>query len=354
MPLPDLFQIMAVELANARANKLFPPTSAPSTDVQSTAHDYELLLQLQHARNMTSSEAYDQLRVEVARRVRDRDDAYNQEANRDEAVRRVESYLRSVEHEKEHYESLSSSSTPSTPSVSSRCGDGCSTPKTNEDILSLCEHAMEQARIDVTKPLMEGIEHHADLNMEQQELRSEQKALHHQQVTLVEGQKDVLAEQSSILDRLATHADRQELGCSGMEEHVRSMSMMVEDSARNFYVLQNMLATTTTLNSHLSQTVVNLPRAINDIVEQAVQYQVNLAVTNISEAYQVATNDIEAQRQSLGEALYAVPGEGSRCNRGHDMVAETMGQNPRSSKRKGKSFVNSSLALFMRKLRKRV
>ena len=369
MPIPDLFQVMAEELTRARADKLFPPTTAPTTDVQSTAHDYELLLQLQHARNMASSEAYDKLRVEVARRVRDRDEPHDQEANRDEAVRRVESYLRSLEHEKEHYESLSSGSLspPTTPSVPSRCGGGCSTPKVNEEVLSICEQAVEQALNDVAGPLLEGVEHHADLNEEQQELRNEQKALHHQQAALVEGQKLMVADHSDNnraqrslldehgvkLDHLAGHVDRQEHACVDMEAHVRGMGMIAETSARNFFVLQNMLAATTALNSHLSQTVVNLPQAINDVVEQAIQQQVTNAVTSISKAYQAAISNIEEQRQSQIGTASDPSFEQCRCCSDSSMAIGNTSQNRRSSKGR-RLLVNSSLTVLAKKLRRRL
>lgn len=148
---PDLFLTMAQELAKARANNQFPATSAPATDVQALAHDYELLLHLQDITEREPSydsiSAANKLRVEIARRIHERDEAYDELASRDEAVRRVEHYIRSVEHEREYYESISSPA----PSVSHRSSVGESQVLVvSEDVISIYEMAAEQTMSEVS------------------------------------------------------------------------------------------------------------------------------------------------------------------------------------------------------------
>ncbi|KAL2205300.1 hypothetical protein CC79DRAFT_1399462 [Sarocladium strictum] len=340
--LPDLFQVMANELARARANKTFPPTNAPQTDVQATAHDYELLLQLQQAalcsdRNSDTT-SYDHMLVEITRRIRDRDEAYNQEATRDEAVRRVESYLRSIEHEREHFESVRSSSSsvvsPSTPaSAMSPCCSGSSAVEVNEDVLSIYEQAAEQALGDVARPLIQGLENYAELHEEQKQLVSkqeeainehmglsnEQKALHHQQVALVksqqfmveqhdennlrssqllEEQKQALQEQKKatrmvqdVLNRLDEHDNRQGF-------IVEDLLVMNDQQAQSLVALQNAVSAATSASNQLSQIVVNLPQAIYHIVNTVVEEQTKIAVANIADAYQTAIDELQERKMN--------------------------------------------------------
>lgn len=151
-PAPDLFVMMAEQLTKARANNQFPTTTAPATDVQALAHDYELLLQLQDTvrrepePSKGSCSAADRLRVEIARRIHERDEAYDELASRDEAVRRVEHYIRSVEHEREYYESISS---PSASIGHQSCMGDSQVLEVSEDVISIYEMAAEQTMSEV-------------------------------------------------------------------------------------------------------------------------------------------------------------------------------------------------------------
>jgi hypothetical protein len=308
--LPDLFQVMANELARARVNKTFPPTNAPQTDVQATAHDYELLLQLQqvafYSDSNSDTTSYDHLLVEITRRIRDRDEAYNQEATRDEAVRRVESYIRSVEHEREHFESVRSSSSsiisPSTPaSAMSPCCGGPPAAEVNEDVLSIYELAAEQ----VMTPFVE-------LHEEQQGLSNEQKALHHQQVALVKSQQFMVElhdennlRSSQLLkeQKKATRMAQDVL--NRLDEHDNRQGFIVEDllvsndqQVQSLVALQNAVNAATSASNQLSQIVVNLPQAIYHIVNTVVEEQTKIAVANIADAYQTAIDELQERKMN--------------------------------------------------------
>lgn len=327
--LPDLFQVMANELARARANKTFPPTNAPKTDVQATAHDYELLLQLQQtfrSDNKSKTKSYEHLLVEITRRIRDRDEAYNQKATRDEAVRRVESYIRSVEHEREHFESVRSSASsilsPSTPaSMLSSCCGGAPAAEINEDVLSIYELAAEQAMT----PFVE-------LHEEQQGLSNEQKALHHQQVALVKSQQlmveqhdennlkscQLLEEQKKttrmvrdVLDRLDEHDNRQGFV-------VDDLLVTAEQQAQALATLQDTANVTASASNQLSQIVANLPQAIYHIVNTVVEEQTRIAVANIADAYQTAIDEFEERKMNhLHELFGDEMVESGYCNGGN-------------------------------------
>lgn len=172
-----------------------------------------------------------------------------------------------------------SDSPPSTPaSVTSRCGASCSAAEVNEDVLSIYELAAEQALSEVTRPLMEGLEQYADMHEEQRGLSNEQKALHHQQVALVASQQVMVDE----------HDEN--------NQDQRDLIMEMKTHARGLHETMN---TAVSVTNRLSETVTNLPDAIQQIVSAAVQEQTRIAVANVADACQTAINEIEDRKMNL-------------------------------------------------------
>ncbi|SPO05747.1 uncharacterized protein DNG_08434 [Cephalotrichum gorgonifer] len=98
---------MADIVAQARNASELPPTQSSPLDAQVIIEDYTLLSRLRLARGdpaLPPPKEYTNLRVEAARRIRERDAGLENEECRREASKRVESYLRVVGQEKRFYE----------------------------------------------------------------------------------------------------------------------------------------------------------------------------------------------------------------------------------------------------------
>lgn len=98
---------MASLVAQARNAGELPPTTSSSNDSEATVHDYTLLAQLRLARGdpaLPPPEEYTSLRVEAARRIRERDAQLGDRECRQAATERLDRYLRVVEQERRYYD----------------------------------------------------------------------------------------------------------------------------------------------------------------------------------------------------------------------------------------------------------
>lgn len=100
-------RVMADTVAQARKTSELPPTQSSTFDAQAIIEDYTLLAQLRLARGdpaLPPPEEYTRLRVEVARRIRERDARLGDEECKQAAAERVEGYLKVVGQERRYYD----------------------------------------------------------------------------------------------------------------------------------------------------------------------------------------------------------------------------------------------------------
>ncbi|KAF7559723.1 hypothetical protein G7046_g4435 [Stylonectria norvegica] len=146
-------QMMAEQLLQARRNGEYPTTTASPLDAAVVVEDYDFLARLRAARganpNDAAPEAYKKLRVEVARRIAERDSSHNDEEHKQEAARRVNTYLRSVQQERRYFDAANTM-------LQKR---GVKNPtqldldNITEEIFAIVEHAAEQTMADAAAPL---------------------------------------------------------------------------------------------------------------------------------------------------------------------------------------------------------
>lgn len=100
-------RVMADTVTQARNTSELPPTQSPALDAQAIIEDYTILAQLRLARGdpaLPPPEEYTRLRVEAARRIRERDARLGDEECKRAAAERVEGYLKVVGQERRYYE----------------------------------------------------------------------------------------------------------------------------------------------------------------------------------------------------------------------------------------------------------
>lgn len=111
---------MADAVTQARNTSELPPTQSLAVDAQAIIEDYTFLAQLRLARGdpaLPPPEGYTRLRVEAARRIRERDARLGDQECKRAAAERVEGYLRVVGQEREYYDLAKST-------AKRRSGDG--------------------------------------------------------------------------------------------------------------------------------------------------------------------------------------------------------------------------------------
>lgn len=163
-------------LRQARNTGEFPATTTPPSDAPAVVADYQSLMRLRELRGSSAypaSQEYIRFRVEVARRINERDTANvdDEAAEKKEARRRVDSFLRSVEQEERvldgfgaHYRS-----------ASGRVADPTAV---GERLYSIAEHTIEQTMADAMGPLRMNI----GMLKEQTVMLGRQIDMHHRAV----------------------------------------------------------------------------------------------------------------------------------------------------------------------------
>lgn len=100
-------RVMADLVSQAQKTGELPSTTSSRLDSEAIIHDHTLLAQLRHARGdpaLPPPGKYTRLRVEAARRIRERDARLGDEECKRAAAERVEAYLRVVGQERRYYE----------------------------------------------------------------------------------------------------------------------------------------------------------------------------------------------------------------------------------------------------------
>ncbi|KAM5351960.1 hypothetical protein ACJ41O_004683 [Fusarium nematophilum] len=286
-------QVMALVLAEARASGEFPTTTASAMDFNAMVEDYQALTQLRGLRGDLSHpapEAYRHFRVEVARRINERDGCLDEEAKQGEVTRRVNTYLQAVAQEQRYFD------TANTPPLHREIvhPTQLDLANANEEICSVVEQSIEQGIADATGPL----------RMNVGKLDTHAAGLKHQ--TEVMGLRaEAMGLQADAMGLQAGAMGRQiELHHQIVAQQLASISAlqaMHGPQAQNIQATTQNLAMTHGLVNHLSQLVTNLPGAINQSIHTAVQHQAQASLANVLEIQRQAMADIEHRTQRLND-----------------------------------------------------
>lgn len=262
---PSYIRVMANELAQARQNGEFPQTSTPLMDVGSIFEDYEDLLKLRRARADIAApapEAYNHLRVEITRRIQERDASLNEHAQKAEVARRVDTYLHSVEQERRYFEVASN--------MLQRRGITQPTQldldNISEEICSIVESSVEHIEhtvADATGPLRLNMNTFKDQNAE-------------------------LGRQIELQHLQHAHA-------------VKALQSLIDPQSTNLQVMTQNLALASGFVNQLSQVIVDMPFTIDQAISQAVSHTVSQAVSHAVQCQteEAIKNVMNAQQQAM-------------------------------------------------------
>ncbi|KAF7542859.1 hypothetical protein G7Z17_g11214 [Cylindrodendrum hubeiense] len=331
---------MATALEHARNNREFPSTTTSSMDTQAVIEDYERLMRLRQARgdlSLPAPEAYNLLRVEIARQIIDRDASIEESESNTEATRRVNSYLRSVEQERRYFDAANT--------ILQRRGVSSPTQldldNVGEELCSIIEQTIEQSISDATGPLRlnvnslhnettdfkeqnDALGRQIDMHyhvLEQQtstntallsmfepqskniqatadQLVTTTKNLQATEVQLVATTKNLQAteEQLTLATGNTQTMDDQLTLATG---NIQAMDRQLTLAANNVHATECQLSMAADFTNLLSQVVVNLPGAINQVVYTAVQQQTQDTYRNILEAQQKVILDLEMRSREI-------------------------------------------------------
>ncbi|CAH0040944.1 unnamed protein product [Clonostachys solani] len=243
-------------LAQARQRGDLPITTSSPTDVQAVIQDYGYLTRLREARGdvrRPPPTTYTELRVEVARRIKDRDSSRDDEESLQEAKRRVHHYLNTVGTEKRFFD------------ANSHTAERPSSARSNiesfgESILSIVGQAADQTMVDAAEPLRFNV----------QQLRAH----------------------TSECDKLLNH----------QQDLVRALSAMINPQARAIQTSGENLALLTGIVTHLSHFAMNLPYVVEQAVQRAVHEHTEAAIQHVLQAQQEAVLSLLQQRQEHNQS----------------------------------------------------
>ncbi|KAI9158486.1 hypothetical protein HJFPF1_06481 [Paramyrothecium foliicola] len=154
---------------------------------------------------------------------------------------------------------------------SSRGSSSSSIEAISEEVFAIIEHAVETNIAAATGPLRLGV------NRLNQSLRSFQ----FENIDLKE-QNDTLSRQLDL------HYRTIEQNAETFSEHTKALDRMFEPQSRNIQATTENLTMIAGLVSHLSQVVMNLPLAINQVVHAAVHHHAEAAIRDVMDAQQEA------------------------------------------------------------------
>ncbi|CAG9979474.1 unnamed protein product [Clonostachys byssicola] len=249
-------------LFQARQSGELPSTTSSPMDAQAVIQDYGYLTRLREARGDARHPpptTYTELRVEVARRIKDRDSFHNDEESRQEAIRRVHHYLNTLGTEKRFFDA--NSNTAERPSSARSDIESF-----GESILSIVEQAADQTMVDAAEPLRFNV----------QQLKTHNSEL-----------DNLLKTHTSEYDKLLNH----------QQDLVRALSAMINPQAKAIQTSGENLALLTGIVTHLSQFSMNLPYVVDQAVQRAVHQQTEAAIQQVLQAQQEAVLSLLQRRQ---------------------------------------------------------
>ncbi|KAL6860291.1 hypothetical protein ACO1O0_004318 [Amphichorda felina] len=306
---PSDMRAMNDALAQARQNGEMPHTTSSPMDVQAVVEDYGFLTRLHEVRGDVSTDipkSYAQLRVEVTRRIRERDSALSEEETKREAARRVNNYLRSIEQERYFFDAA----TASPRSVHSKSSCSHSLPAVDvetlgEELLSIVEQAADQTLVDATEPLRSDLRcfkgqndihnHNNGIHNHHNDIHSHHNNTFHH---LLQRQEDAQSYNNDTFRHLLQH----------QEDITEMLSSMIDPQSKLIHTTSRNLSLLTDLTTHLSQVVMNLAPAVTQIVANASQQHAQEAIRQVMEVQQ--------------QAMFMLAEEESRQKRlNHDILA---------------------------------
>ncbi|KPM37198.1 hypothetical protein AK830_g9346 [Neonectria ditissima] len=282
-------RVMATTLAYARQNGEFPKTTSSPMDTRALIEDYQHLVLLWQARGDESRpapEAYNQLRVAIARSIMERDASLGNPECQAEAMQRVERYFRSLQQDRNYF-GMANTMLQDHGVVKPTQLD---LENVGEELCSVIENTIEETVSDATGPLRLNVGTFKDQN---NILRSSVGELqHHGKEFEQHGKK--LEQQNRLLNRqigFHNHILEQQAKASN------NLLSMFEPQAKNMQTTSEQLALVSGFVDTLSQVVMNLPITLDQAVHTSVQHQTQDAFKHILEAQKKAIHDLE-QRSS--------------------------------------------------------
>ncbi|RSL55990.1 hypothetical protein CEP54_009090 [Fusarium duplospermum] len=273
----DQLQMMASQLAEARRNGEFPTTKASPMDVDATIEDYQALTRLRQLRGnpmCPAPEAYNHLRIEITRHIRERDALSGEDQTEGAAARRVDTYLQAVQHENRYFAAANKSMPqerrgPNAHKANNNFNGNNAKGNANgsdEKMRSMVEQTIEQGIADATGPLR-------------------------MNVGKLDAQANTLRRQS---DTMSQQIEMQ-------QQTVSALQTMIQPQAFNIQATTQNLAMTHGLANQLSQIATELPQAVNQAVTSALQEHTQASIDGLLEAQRQAIHDIEMRTQRLNE-----------------------------------------------------
>ncbi|KAF5604563.1 hypothetical protein FPCIR_773 [Fusarium pseudocircinatum] len=199
-------QMMSLEVAEARRNGEFPPTTEPTLDANAVAEDFNSLAYLRRLRGnqlAPAPQSYIHFREQVALGIQVRQASLKRETDQ-EVARRVDHYLQAVEAEQRYYNA--SNTTLQRREVTDATRQDFIDP--HGDMCSMVEHTIEQGISDATGPLrmnVSNIKKQGEVFQEQTALLQQQNNMFQRQTeqhnSLVQQQSSLLRQQTDVFER---------------------------------------------------------------------------------------------------------------------------------------------------------
>lgn len=317
-------RVMAEEISQARSRGEFPQSTSSPMDAQFVVEDYGYLCELRSFHKDLSRpapEEYHRFRIEITRRIKERDDALDEESNKEEAARRVGSYMRSVDQECKYFDAAST--------VLEKRGVKNPTQldldNVSEEILSIVEHVVEHTMADASAPLRMNIgklNNQAADFQDQNDTYSRQLDLHYRNIeqhsaqcsdtisalnslfepqaeavralnALFGTQAQTLQTMNSTLAAQTKNTQAMESNLAVQTKNTKALNSTLSAQTKNTQATAESLLLANSLAKSLSQLVVNLPDAINQVVSTAVQYQAREAIKDVMNAQQQAILSVQ-------------------------------------------------------------
>ncbi|KAJ3950543.1 uncharacterized protein N0V96_001693 [Colletotrichum fioriniae] len=257
---PGQVQVMRDELIQARRTGEFPLTTASIEDPQTTIEDHQHLQRLRNARGDPSihppPQQYNVIKVDIARRIKARDEAHGAPANFQEVDHRVQNWMNSINKEARMLEI--------TQAALQR--KGINNP-TQDDLDAIAEEFMqiaERTLLDVANPLrMNATRMEGNIDRFDSQLNG---------LSSLDG---AMTAQISTLNAVMSNINKTMNG--SMNSQLTTLNAMLSSQSNNFNGSANMLNTAlNTVTTDLHQITSTLPAMIAAAVQAAVKEQLSL------------------------------------------------------------------------------